>query len=106
MDKLIPTSWSDTTIEAINTAIPGWAQAHTTSQSPIAIADCSRAAGFTNAMLQSDGVHPNDQGDRFIADKIGPKLVQFIKDVGGAAGNSSATATVATTLRASTTSSS
>ena len=103
MDKLIPTSWSDATIEAINNAIPGWVQARTTSQSPIVIADCSRAAGFTNAMLQSDGVHPNDQGDRFLAEQIGPKLLQFINDVGGAAGNPSAAATTATNVRTSTT---
>ncbi len=90
---MIPTNPSDATIEAINSAIPGWVQGHTTPQSPVVIADCSRAAGFTNAMLQSDGVHPNDQGDRFLAEQIGPKLLQFIKDVGGAAGNSSATAT-------------
>ncbi|AEO70878.1 carbohydrate esterase family 3 protein [Thermothielavioides terrestris NRRL 8126] len=80
IDKLIPTSWSDATIEAVNTGIPGWAQTHTTAQSPIAIADCSRAAGFTNAMLRSDGVHPNDQGDQFIAQQVGPKLIQFIND--------------------------
>ena len=83
MDKLIPTSWSDATIEGVNTAIPGWVQAHTTSESPIVIADCSRAAGFTNGMLAGDGVHPNDQGDQFIAKQVGPKLVQFIKDVIG-----------------------
>jgi hypothetical protein len=83
IDKLIPTSWSDATIEAVNTAIPGWVQSHTTSQSPIAIADCSRAAGFTNAMLNSDGVHPNGQGDQFIAKQVGPKLIQFINDVLG-----------------------
>jgi lysophospholipase L1-like esterase len=78
---MIPTSWSDTTVEAVNTAIPGWATAHSTAQSPIVVADCSRAAGFTNAMLRGDGVHPNDQGDVFIAKAVGPKLVQVIKDV-------------------------
>ncbi len=30
IDKLIPTSWSDKTIEAVNTAIPGWAAQHNT----------------------------------------------------------------------------
>lgn len=93
IDKLIPTSWSDATIEAVVSAIPGWAQAHTTAESPIAVADCSRAAGFTNAMLQGDGVHPNDQGDQFIAKAVGPKLIQFINDARGGTSNSSATAT-------------
>jgi len=76
---MIPTSWSDTTIEAVNTAIPGWVTQHTTSQSPITIADCSRAAGMTNAMLKGDKVHPNDQGDQFIAKQIGPVLIRVIK---------------------------
>ena len=52
---------------------------HTTTQSPIVIADCSRANGFTNAMLQGDGVHPNSQGDQFIAKQVGPKLIDFLK---------------------------
>jgi hypothetical protein len=105
VDKLIPTSWSDATVEAVNSAIPGWVQTHTTSQSPIAIADCSRAAGFTNAMLEGDGVHPNGQGDQFIAKQVGPKLLQFIKDVrsGGGANPSPTVTTAVTTLRTSTT---
>ncbi|KAK4158691.1 family 3 putative carbohydrate esterase [Cladorrhinum sp. PSN259] len=99
IDKLIPTSWSDATIEGVNTAIPGWVQAHTTAQSPIAIADCSRAAGYTKSMLAGDGVHPNDQGDQFIAKQVGPKLIQFINDVRAGAGSPS---TPATTLLTST----
>ncbi|KAL2146286.1 hypothetical protein VTI28DRAFT_4582 [Corynascus sepedonium] len=80
IDKLIPTSWSDATIEGINSAIPDWAAAQSTTESPVEVADCSRAAGFTNNMLQGDGVHPNSQGDQFIAEQVGPKLVQFISD--------------------------
>ncbi|KAK4141802.1 NAD(P)H-quinone oxidoreductase subunit N [Dichotomopilus funicola] len=88
VDKLIPTSWSDATVEAVNTALPNWVAQHTTTESPIAIADCSRAAGFTNAMLRSDGVHPNDQGDQFIAKAVGPQLITFINDVLGASASS------------------
>jgi hypothetical protein len=106
IDKLIPTSWSDATVEGVNTAIPGWVQAHSTSQSPVVIADCSRAAGFTNAMLESDGVHPNSQGDQFIAKQIGPKLIQLINDVRAGTGNPSTTAGTPVTLTTSTTSSS
>lgn len=69
------------TIEAVNTAIPGWVEQYSTSQSPIAIADCSRANGFTNDMLRSDGVHPNSLGDAFIADQVGPKLIDFINGI-------------------------
>ena len=76
---MIPTSWSDSIIEAVNTAIPNWASQHTTAQSPITVADCSRAAGMTNDMLKSDKVHPNDKGDQFIAKQIGPVLIKVIK---------------------------
>ncbi|KAK6838090.1 carbohydrate esterase family 3 protein [Apiospora arundinis] len=96
---MIPTSWSDATIESVNSAIPGWASQHSTASSPIVVADCSRAAGFTNAMLQQDGVHPNDQGDQFIAQQVGPKLIQAIKAVQGG-GGSAPVATATTTTAA------
>ncbi|KLU90839.1 hypothetical protein MAPG_09365 [Magnaporthiopsis poae ATCC 64411] len=83
VDKIIPTRWSDATIEAVNAAIPSWASQHSTAASPITVADCSRAAGYTNAMLVGDGVHPNGQGDIFIANQIGPKLIAAIKAVRG-----------------------
>jgi len=106
IDKLIPTSWSDATIENVNKAIPGWVSQYSTSQSPIVIADCSRANGFTNAMLESsDGVHPNSAGDQFIAQQVGPKLIQFVKDVrGGGGGSAPVTTTAATTAAPSPTS--
>ncbi|KAK4212027.1 carbohydrate esterase [Rhypophila decipiens] len=78
IDKMIPTSWSDATIEGVNTQIPGWAAKYTTAQSPITVADCSRAAGMTNNMLQGDKVHPNSQGDAFIAKQIGPVLIKAL----------------------------
>jgi lysophospholipase L1-like esterase len=99
IDKLIPTSWSDATVEAVNSAIPNWVSQHTTAQSPIVIADCSRAAGFTNAMLQGDGVHPNDAGDQFIASKVGPQLIAAIKAKLG--GTTPPTSTTSTTLATS-----
>ncbi|KAK4450525.1 carbohydrate esterase family 3 protein [Podospora aff. communis PSN243] len=83
--KMIPTQWSDSTIEAVNTAIPGWASQRTTAQSPITVADASRAAGYTNAMLAGDRVHPNAQGDQFIAKQVGPVLVKVIKEKLGVA---------------------
>ncbi|KAK0745492.1 carbohydrate esterase family 3 protein [Schizothecium vesticola] len=83
--KMIPTQWSDSIIEAVNTAIPGWASQKTTTQSPITVADASRAAGYTNAMLAGDKVHPNSQGDQFIAKQVGPVLIKVIKEKLGAA---------------------
>ena len=48
-------------------------------------------------MLEGDGVHPNSQGDEFIAKQVGPKLIQFIKDVQGGSGGSSSTSAPGTT---------
>jgi hypothetical protein len=101
---MVPTSWSDVTIEAVNSAIPGWASQHSTAQSPITVADCSRANGYTNAMLEGDGVHPNSAGDQFIAQQVGPKLIQAIKDVqGGTGGSATTTSARPTTLTTSAT---
>lgn len=33
--------------------------------------------------MLDDGVHPNSQGDEFIAGQIGPKLIELINDVRG-----------------------
>lgn len=96
VDKLIPTRYNDATIESLNSAIPGWVQQRTTAQSPIVVADCSRAAGFTDAMFE-DALHPNLQGDQFMAGKIGPPLIQFVKDVLGGGGTNPPLTTTSST---------
>nr|UMZ45335.1 hypothetical protein [Paramyrothecium sp.] len=97
VDKLIPASINDANIDSLNNAIPGWAQQRSTTQSPIVVADCSKAAGFTLAMLE-DGIHPNSQGDQLIASQVGPKLIQFIKDVRDGTNNPPATTTLSSTI--------
>jgi mannan endo-1,4-beta-mannosidase len=42
----------------LNNAIPGWAAAHSTAQSPITVVD--QWTGFNTATDTVDGVHPND----------------------------------------------
>ena len=79
VDKILPLSVYSTQIRAINTAIPTWVTEMNTTESPIIIADCSSEAGYTSAMHR-DGIHPNAQGDQFMAKQIGPPLIQFIKD--------------------------
>ncbi|KAH8174146.1 GDSL-like lipase/Acylhydrolase family protein [Sarocladium implicatum] len=81
LNKVIPVFWEGTTLPRLNAAIPGWAEGRTTAQSPITIADCSRDSGFTNDMLQKDLIHPNEEGDKFIAKQIGPKVIQAVEDV-------------------------
>jgi lysophospholipase L1-like esterase len=80
VDKLIPASFSSAGIDALNSRIPAWAAGLNSTDSPIVLADCSREAGYTLNMLR-DGVHPNDQGDQFIAKAVGPLVVQAVKDV-------------------------
>jgi len=79
VDKVIPLSVYSTQIRAINDAIPVWVAKMNTPESPIVIADCSTEAGYTLAMHR-DGIHPNAEGDQFMAKQIGPLLIQFIKD--------------------------
>jgi len=79
VDKVIPLSVYDAEIRAINAAIPAWAAGMDTTESPIVIANCSSEAGYTSVMHR-DGIHPNAQGDQFVARQIGPLLIQFVKD--------------------------
>ncbi|CAI4214729.1 unnamed protein product [Parascedosporium putredinis] len=80
IDKLIPLPFKNAPVVELNKLIPGWVETNTTPESPIVIADCSEDNGYTAAMLR-DGVHPNDTGDKLMADQIGPLVTQFIKDV-------------------------
>jgi lysophospholipase L1-like esterase len=84
IDKVIPYIFNghQTRIDDLNNRINGWAAGLSTTQSPIVIADCSAQAGFTQSMLR-DGIHPNDAGDRFMASKIGPLLVQTVRQITG-----------------------
>ncbi|GJC90822.1 multidomain esterase [Colletotrichum liriopes] len=79
IDQLIPLSYNMNGVDAVNAQIPKWAQSQNSTNSPILLADCSTAAGYTLVMNKQDGVHPNEQGDRFIASKVGPLLIKQIK---------------------------
>ena len=72
---VIPLSFSNANIQAINAAIPAWAKGLNTTESPIVIADCN--TGFSTSMLR-DGVHPNAEGDGVIASRVGPLLLNYI----------------------------
>jgi len=53
-----------------NATIPGWASSKSTAQSPIIVVD--QWTGFNTATDTYDGVHPNDDGHRALADAILP----------------------------------
>jgi GDSL-like Lipase/Acylhydrolase family/Cellulose binding domain len=63
-------------VVAFNQAIPGWAQAKSTVESPIVVVD--QWTGFTTATDTGDGVHPNDAGTRKMADRWYPALVSAL----------------------------
>jgi lysophospholipase L1-like esterase len=51
----------------LNNAIPGWARAKSTAQSPVIVVD--QWAGFDTTTDTSDGVHPIDSGSRKISNR-------------------------------------
>ncbi len=63
-------------ITALNALIPGWASAKSTAQSPIIVVD--QWTGFNTSTDTYDGVHPNDAGDRKMADKWYPALAGLL----------------------------
>lgn len=67
-------------IDLLNHEIPLWVEQKDSADSPITIADCSTEAGYILDM-NSDGTHPNESGDRLIANQIGPPLVTYVKDI-------------------------
>jgi lysophospholipase L1-like esterase len=63
-------------VVALNAAIPGWAAGKSTASSPITVVD--QWTGFTTATDTGDGVHPNDSGNRKIADRWYPALADAL----------------------------
>ncbi|MBX6355846.1 MAG: cellulose binding domain-containing protein, partial [Micromonosporaceae bacterium] len=56
----------------LNNAIPAWAAAKSTAQSPIVVVD--QWTGFSTATDTYDGVHPNDSGNQKMSDRWYPAL--------------------------------
>lgn len=54
-------------VVALDNAIPAWASAHSTAQSPISVVD--QWTGFNATTDTVDGVHPNDSGNQKMAGK-------------------------------------
>ena len=63
-------------VTAFNAAIPPWAAATSTAASPVTVVD--QWTGFDTATDTPDGVHPNDNGNRKIADRWYPALTAAI----------------------------
>ncbi|RPA84615.1 SGNH hydrolase [Ascobolus immersus RN42] len=76
VDLVIPATFSNNGLQAINAQIPNWARNLNSTASPIYIADT--ATGYTTGMLR-DGVHPNAQGDALITQRLTPVLLPLIR---------------------------
>ncbi|MFC7382709.1 cellulose binding domain-containing protein [Sphaerisporangium rhizosphaerae] len=63
-------------VVALNSAIPGWAQSKSTTQSPIVVVD--QWTGFSTSSDTGDGVHPNATGDQKMANKWYPPLAALL----------------------------
>jgi lysophospholipase L1-like esterase len=61
---------------AFNDAIPAWASARTTAQSPVIVVD--QWTGFNTATDTYDGVHPNAAGDQKMSDRWYPPLTSVL----------------------------
>ncbi|KAI0477888.1 carbohydrate esterase family 3 protein [Xylariaceae sp. FL0804] len=64
-------------VQALNAAIPGWAQGLNQTASPIWVVD--QYTGFDAANDLRDGVHPNAAGDQKMADVWYPALVNALE---------------------------
>ncbi|TMR13303.1 SGNH/GDSL hydrolase family protein, partial [Nonomuraea zeae] len=73
-----PSSCADCAQRAVNfnNAIPAWAAATTTTQSPITVVD--QWTGFSTSTDTYDGVHPNAAGDQKMSDKWYPALANAL----------------------------
>jgi lysophospholipase L1-like esterase len=77
VDLVIPLSLgSNSAIQQLNARIPEWAKGLNSTESPIVIADCY--TGFSTSDLR-DGVHPSLSGDRIIASRVGPLLLNYVR---------------------------
>ncbi|KAI8943852.1 hypothetical protein NX059_001824 [Plenodomus lindquistii] len=64
-------------VVALNAAIQSWAPGKSTASSPITVVDAW--TGFSTASMTGDGVHPNDAGNRKLAETWYQPLADVIK---------------------------
>ncbi len=76
-------------VVALDAAIPAWAAARSTAQSPIVVVD--QWTGFDTATDTGDGVHPNASGDQKMANRWYPALAPLLTGATGSASPTAAT---------------
>jgi hypothetical protein len=80
---ILPTEWNGrlTRIKALNNAIPGLVSRKHTAQSPVILVD--QTVGFNAYTDTYDGVHPNEAGERKMADRWYEALVRLLPTPAG-----------------------
>jgi lysophospholipase L1-like esterase len=76
--QIIPATFDNDQINALNNAIPAFVQSKNSTTSPIWIVN--QNSGFTTTDLR-DPVHPNASGDQKMAAKWYPALVQALNSL-------------------------
>jgi lysophospholipase L1-like esterase len=76
--QLIPLAVKSADVRPINNAIPGWAKANSTADSPIIVVDMY--TGFDSEAETADGIHPNVAGSQWMADKWFDALSPVIRN--------------------------
>jgi cellulase/cellobiase CelA1 len=87
----------------LNNAIPAWAAAKSTAQSPIVVVD--QWTGFSTATDTYDGVHPNDSGNQKMSDRWYPALSAALSGITPSPSPTTASPTTASPTTASPTAS-
>ncbi|KAF1807893.1 SGNH hydrolase [Eremomyces bilateralis CBS 781.70] len=73
-----------TDVRPLDVAIPPWAAAKSTPESPVTVVDCF--TGFDASADTRDGVHFNDRGDQKVAACFAPELYRIITEDAGSGG--------------------
>ncbi|KAH8656192.1 carbohydrate esterase family 3 protein [Tricladium varicosporioides] len=77
VSQIIPLPSKNAPVVALNAAIPAFVKSKSTQESPVTMVD--NYTGFTSSDLK-DGVHPNDGGDKKIANVMFPEVLKAIKE--------------------------
>jgi lysophospholipase L1-like esterase len=74
--QIIPCEWNDSAVRELNAEVPLLAAEKSTAQSPVLAVD--QWTGFSAAEDTSDGVHPNESGERKMAARWYEALVTVL----------------------------
>lgn len=77
--QIIPYPEKSERVQDLNEAIPIWAETANLTKSPLWVVD--QWTGFNRSVDLKDGVHPDRSGDKKIADKFYPVVLQAVGSV-------------------------